>query len=91
MPSPALHPDARQILRQLTSKQAIDFCRRLLDRTINRVLTFSEFHDTARELVNEEPEDAALFLAALVAIDVGSPAAGEEPGQAPRPPPPCRT
>ena len=82
MPSPALHPDARQILRQLTSKQAIDFCRRLLDRTINRVLTFSEFHDKDGEIYypwkldanakNQAATKGDNFVDNLEKVDVGT-------------------
>lgn len=90
MSSSALTPDARQTLRHLTSTQALDFCSRLLNRTINSMLTFPEFHATARELVEEKPEDAALFLAALVALDMGAPDYDDELDKPLRPPMPCR-
>ncbi len=90
MSSSALTPDARQTLRHLTSTQALDFCSRLLNRTINSMVTFPEFHATARELVDEKPDDAALFLAALVALDMGAPDVDGDADQ-PRPPPmPCK-
>ena len=86
MSSSALPRDARQMLRHLTSPQAIEFCNRLLGRTDNGVLTFPEFHATARELVKEKPEDAALFLATLVALDVDATEIDDAP-EAPRRPP----
>jgi len=71
--TPTTRPsDANQILRRLTNRQAVDFCSRLLRHSTDRVLTFREFHATARELIDERPRDAALFLAALVAIEVNT-------------------
>ena len=72
MPLPATHAHARRSLRQLTSPQTLDFCRRLLSRSKEGSLTFREFLTTARELVRERPEDSAMFLAALVALDMAS-------------------
>ena len=73
MSSTAHSPHARQTLRHLTSSQALDFCGRLLSRSKNGMLTFREFYDTALEVVHEQPDDTALFLAALVALDMGVP------------------
>ena len=66
-------PHARQTLRHLTSSHALDFCGRLLSRSNSGVLTFHEFHATALEVIREQPAEAALFLAALVALDMGAP------------------
>jgi len=85
----ALTPDAQKTLRHLTSNQALDFCSRLLGRTVDDVLTFHEFHDTARELITEKPDDAALFLAALVALDMNPNNHDDENDVPRRPPIPC--
>lgn len=90
MASSALTPEAQKTLRHLTSNQALDFCSRLLGRTVDDVLTFHEFHDTARELVTENPDDAALFLAALVALDMCPSNHDDEPDTPRRPSIPCR-
>jgi hypothetical protein len=37
------------------------------------VLTFRAFVQTARELVREEPDRCATYLAALVALEMGAP------------------
>jgi len=82
-------PHARQTLRHLTSSQALDFCGRLLERSQNGILTFREFYSTSLDIVREQPQDAALFLAALVALDMGAP--DIEPDELPpRSPEPCR-
>ncbi|MFT4515773.1 MAG: hypothetical protein ACI89X_004311 [Planctomycetota bacterium] len=73
MSSTAHTPYARQTLRHLISSQALDFCGRLLTRSKDGILTFREFNDTALEIVREQPDDAAIFLAALVALDMGIP------------------
>jgi hypothetical protein len=52
------------------------------------MLTFREFYDTALEIVREQPDDTALFLAALVALDMGVP--DPEPEDLPVRPEPCR-
>ena len=89
MPPTAHTPQARQTLRHLTSSQALDFCGRLLSRSKEVILTFREFYDTAIEVVLEQPEDTAMFLAALIALDMGVP--DPEPDEMPaRPAEPCR-
>jgi hypothetical protein len=89
MHQPAQSPHARETLRHLTSTQALDFCSRLLSRSDNGVLTFREFHATAREMIHECPDDTALFLAALVALDMGA-ADGDADTAPMRPHEPCR-
>lgn len=89
MTSTAHSPQARQTLRHLTSSHALDYCERLLSRSKDGMLTFREFYDTALEVVREQPDDAALFLAALVALDMGVP--DPDPDDMPvRPTEPCR-
>ena len=89
MSSTAHSPHARQTLRHLTSSQALDYCGRLLSRSKNGILTFREFYDTALEVVRKQPQAAALFLAALVALDMGVP--DPDPDDIPsRPTDPCR-
>jgi len=82
-------PHARQTLRNLTSSHALDFCGRLLARSQNGILTFREFYSTSLDIVREQPEDAAMFLAALVALDMGAPDIEPEDSP-PRAHEPCR-
>lgn len=70
MPRSVPATKAHQTLRQLTSTHALDFCSRLLSQDTNGVFTFREFAQTAREMIREHPGDMAVFLAALVAIDM---------------------
>lgn len=79
MQTSAHTPHARQTLRHLTSSQALDFCSRLLRRSKDGMLTFREFYDTALEVVRKRPDDTAMFLAALVALDMGIP--DPDPGE----------
>ena len=72
MKQPASQRRARASLRRLTTPHALDFSARLLDRSDGGVLTFREFVRTARELVREQPDRSATYLAALVALDMGS-------------------
>ena len=84
MTSSASSPQARASLRRLTAPHAIDFSSRLLRRSSDGVLTFRAFVHTAREFVHEQPERCALYLAALVALEMGSPDDDVQAG--PRPP-----
>jgi hypothetical protein len=84
MKTPPSQRRARASLRRLTTPHALDFSARLLDRSEDGVLTFREFVRTARELVREQPDRSATYLAALVALDMG---AGDEDGAPPRPAP----
>jgi hypothetical protein len=49
---------------------ALHFGSRLLHRGTGGVITFREFVDVARELVAQRPEQTAVYLAALVALDM---------------------
>jgi hypothetical protein len=62
--------EARQSLRRLVSRQAIDFGSRLLDRGRNGLIPFQEFVAVAAEVVHDRPEETAIYLAALVALDI---------------------
>jgi hypothetical protein len=70
---PVTSPVARDSLRRLASPHANDFSCRLLDRGTDGVLTFQEFLAVAREIVGERPNETAIYLAALVALDIGAP------------------
>lgn len=61
----------RETLRRLATPHAIDFGTRLLGRGKDGVIEFREFIAVARELVSKRPRQSALFLAALVALDMG--------------------
>lgn len=83
-PSPPF--DSRAALRRLSAPHALAFGSRLLDRDrcAEGTIAFREFLDVARELVTKVPEQSAVYLAALVALDMGSDdnilaARGEEP------------
>jgi hypothetical protein len=65
-------PAARDSLRRLTTPHALHFGSRLLRRGKDDVITFREFVDVARELVATWPEQSAVYLAALVALDMGT-------------------
>lgn len=65
-------PHARESLRRLATPHAIDFGARLLTRGSGGTIAFREFVAVARELVTQRPRQSAVFLAALVALDMGS-------------------
>ena len=92
MTTSASSPQARATLRRLTAPHAIDFSARLLQRSERGVLTFRAFVHTARELVREQPERCATYLAALVALDaaVASAVLGPAAADPPLPPPIAR-
>ncbi|MBM4063420.1 MAG: hypothetical protein FJ265_20315 [Planctomycetes bacterium] len=70
--NPTLSPSsARESLRRLAIPHALAFGARLLRRGQGGVLTFREFVAVARELVSQLPEQTAVYLAALVALDMG--------------------
>lgn len=73
MTVPASSPVARHSLRLLSCPHALEFGSRLLSRDHDGVLTFREFLDVARDLVREQPDESAFYLATLVALDMGSP------------------
>ena len=74
----------RDSLRRLATPHAIDFGQRLLHRGKSGSITFREFLAVAREYMAERPQQSAFYLAALVALDMGSP--DEEPPRRAQPP-----
>lgn len=75
---------ARSSLRRLATPHAIDFGARLLHRGSGGTITFKEFLAVAREYMHERPDESAVYLAALVALDMHDP--DDEPRAAPRAP-----
>lgn len=71
---------ARDSLRRLATPHALDFGSRLLHRSNSGVITFREFVAVAREFMNERPEQGAIYLAAMVALDMSS---SDAPGGGP--------
>lgn len=67
-PTPAA--EARESLRRLALPHALDFGARLLSRGQGGIIGFREFVAVARAFVTERPEDSALYLATLVALDM---------------------
>lgn len=65
-------PVARESLRRLTTPHALHFGSRLLRAGNGDVITFREFVDVARELVAQWPDQSAVYLAALVALDMAT-------------------
>jgi hypothetical protein len=70
MPTQLSPATARDSLRRLVMPHALHFGSRLLDRGSGGVITFREFVAVARELVAQRPEQAAIHLAALVALEL---------------------
>lgn len=66
------HPAARESLRRLTTPHALHFGSRLLRNGSTDTITFREFVAVARELVTQSPEQSAIYLAALVAMDMAT-------------------
>ena len=66
--------DSRAALRRLSAPHALAFGSRLLNRDhcAEGTITFRDFLDVARELVAQVPEQSAVYLAALVALDMSS-------------------
>ena len=62
---------ARESLRRLATPHALAFGTRLLDHGEGGVIRFREFLAVARDFVRERPEQTAVYLAALVALDMG--------------------
>lgn len=84
---PPTPPDlARASLRRLATPHAIDFGTRLLRKGRDDVISFREFVAVARAFVAEQPEASAVYLATLVALDIGRP--DDESAIGHRPPPP---
>ncbi|MCR9246602.1 MAG: hypothetical protein NXI31_16335 [bacterium] len=77
MNNPSSTVDSRTALRRLSAPHALAFGSRLLDRQGPHLknpgpITFREFLRVARELVTHKPEQSAIYLAALVALDMTS-------------------
>ncbi|HEX6810757.1 MAG TPA: hypothetical protein VF384_03955 [Planctomycetota bacterium] len=70
---------ARDSLRRLTAPHALNFGSRLLRRGGGGIITFREFVAVAREFINQMPEQSAVYLAALVALDMCKDEAAPEP------------
>lgn len=86
MTKPVPQPAARDSLRRLTTPHALHFGSRLLRRGSKDVITFREFVAVARELVTQNPEQSAVYLAALVALDMGSDMGSEDEARLPAEP-----
>lgn len=87
MRQPVPTPAARDSLRRLATPHAIDFGARLLHRGTGGTISFREFLAVAREYVSERPDQTAVYLAALVALDMN---AQDDERQRPAPAPePC--
>ncbi|MBM3973865.1 MAG: hypothetical protein FJ301_07170 [Planctomycetes bacterium] len=67
-PTPAAQ--ARKSLRRIALPHALDFGARLLSRGEAGIIGFREFVAVARAFVAERPEDSAVYLATLVALDI---------------------
>ena len=78
MRHPVPPPAARDSLRRLATPHAIDFGARLLHRGTGGTISFREFLAVAREYVSERPDQCAIYLAALVALDMNAP---DEPSE----------
>lgn len=61
---------AREHLRRLQTPHALDFGARLLRAGTGGAIRFREFLAVAREFVHERPEQSAVYLATLVALDL---------------------
>ncbi|MCA8948599.1 MAG: hypothetical protein KDE27_03810 [Planctomycetes bacterium] len=77
MKQPSPSTDPRTLLRRLSAPHAIAFGSRLLERGQSdsagpNTITFREFLNVARELVTLMPEQSAIYLAALVALDMSA-------------------
>jgi hypothetical protein len=75
-----IHPSADASLRRICSKQAATFGTRLLGRANGNAINFQEFVAVARELIGSLPDQAAVYLAALVALDMNRPDEPDLPG-----------
>ena len=70
MPTHVPSATARESLRRLTMPHALHFGSRLLRRRSDGVPPFRELVDLARHLTAQQPEQTAVYLAALVALDM---------------------
>jgi len=67
-PVPSLSASAS--LRRLLTPHALDFGARLLRAGSGGTIRFREFLAVARDFVRERPEQSAVYLATLVALDM---------------------
>ncbi len=67
-PVPSLSASA--YLRRLLTPHALDFGARLLRAGNGGTIHFREFLAVARDFVRERPEQSAVYLATLVALDM---------------------
>jgi hypothetical protein len=72
MNKPTPPEQVRFALRRLTAPHALAFGSRLLQTGGPGTITFREFVDVARDLVQQLPEQAAVYLAGLVALDMAN-------------------
>lgn len=79
VPSSGVPSAARESLRRLATPHAIDFGTRLLHRGHDGTISFREFLAVAREFVEQRPAQSAVYLAALVALDMGDPECAPPP------------
>jgi hypothetical protein len=70
---------SRDSLRRLTTPHSLNFGSRLLRRGTGGVITFREFVAVAREFVAQMPDQTAVYLAALVALDMACDEDAHEP------------
>lgn len=64
--------DPEMALRQLCAEPAAAFGEQLLARSDGTAISFRTFVVVARELVRGSPDDAARWIAAMVALDMFS-------------------
>ncbi len=88
MQRPPVHPDVRLSLRRLSAPHALSFGNTLLERGCNGSISFGEFVDVARHWVTELPDQSALYLAALVALDMSDNLIDDDPFEYGGPPMP---
>ncbi|MFY9341266.1 MAG: hypothetical protein WAT39_02170 [Planctomycetota bacterium] len=80
MTQPVSSPAARDSLRRLATPHAIDFGTRLLHRGSGGTIPFRDFLAVARDYVSQRPDQTAIYLAALVALDMATSESDAEPG-----------
>ena len=83
--TPTSPAGAHATLRRLAMPHALHFGSRLLHRGNGGIITFREFVAVARELVDQRPEQTAVYLAALVALDMQTEDSAPVPVRAPSP------
>jgi len=71
-PHSSPHRASHDALRRLTAPHALAFGCRLLDRGPEGSITFREFVSVAQELIALRPEQSAIYLAGLVALDMSN-------------------